>query len=124
MNRATGAFDVLVVENEVALRDVLAKILAHEGFSVRVAADGVEALSMLLGAELPRLIVLDLAMPRLGGEEFLELCRRNPRLEPIPVVVVTGSMRPGLLERMEVADVVSKPPSLKVFLDTVRKHCP
>lgn len=63
-----------------------------------VAANGVEALAMLRGNEMPklllgqrRLILLDLNMPKMGGIEFLRELRADPNLRPLPVIVLTTS---------------------------------
>jgi DNA-binding response OmpR family regulator len=62
---------ILVVEDDAALRDTLAEVLADDGHEVRVATDGEAALSML-HAWVPDLIVLDLMMPRMDGYAFRE----------------------------------------------------
>jgi two-component system response regulator len=63
--------------------------------NVIVARDGVEALDYLLSAEgsLPRVVFLDLNMPRLDGFQVLQSLRANPRTECLPVVVLTSSTR-------------------------------
>jgi DNA-binding response OmpR family regulator len=62
---------ILVVEDDAALRDTLAEVLADDGHEVRVAKDGEAALKML-EAWVPDLIVLDLMMPRMDGYAFRE----------------------------------------------------
>jgi CheY-like chemotaxis protein len=57
---------------------------------VRVAADGVEALAELRSGPRPSVILLDLRLPRLGGEEFLHEMRADPRFEHLPVITMTG----------------------------------
>jgi CheY-like chemotaxis protein len=59
-----------------------------------VAGNGLEALEVLRGAEMPRsrrLVLLDLNMPRMNGIEFLRELRADPELSPTPVVVLTTS---------------------------------
>jgi CheY-like chemotaxis protein len=59
-----------------------------------VAGNGVEALELLRSKDFPRehrLVLLDLAMPRMNGVEFLRALRADPELRPIPVVVLTTS---------------------------------
>ena len=59
---------------------------------VQVARDGAEALEILLGrSELPRLVILDLKMPKLSGLEVLEAMRKDLRAKHVPVVVLTSS---------------------------------
>jgi CheY-like chemotaxis protein len=62
---------ILVVEDDAALRDTLAEVLADDGHEVRVATDGEAALNVLSGW-VPDLIVLDLMMPRMDGYAFRE----------------------------------------------------
>lgn len=59
-----------------------------------VASDGIEALEMLRGDELPkgrRIVLLDLNMPRMNGIEFLQEIRKDPELVSTPVIVLTTS---------------------------------
>lgn len=63
-----------------------------------IATNGIEALAMLRGNEMPkllpgqrRLILLDLNMPKMGGIEFLRELRADPNLRPLPVIVLTTS---------------------------------
>lgn len=79
---------ILVAEDNVAVRRFLADALSQEGFNVRTAVDGIDALEQC-GRELPRLLIADLQMPRLGGAELVaELETRN--LGCFPVIVVSG----------------------------------
>jgi CheY-like chemotaxis protein len=85
---------VLVVEDEPALREIVALFLSREGLEVECAANGVEALAVLQRAR-PDLILLDMEMPVMDG---WELCRRmsetSPRARP-PIVVVTSAYAPA-----------------------------
>ena len=65
------AATILIVEDEKLLQDSLAMILRSQGYNVRVAGDGVEAINCLKSS-VPDLILLDYFMPRLSGKEFLE----------------------------------------------------
>ncbi len=80
---------VLIVEDDSAARELLARKLGAAGFRVTEAADGQQALA-LLAADGACLIVLDLAMPVMNGVEFLTELNAQPELAEIPVVVVTG----------------------------------
>lgn len=63
--------------------------LAEDGFSVVQAADGLEALSVLRSST-PDLILLDLIMPNVGGLEVLATVKADPRLQSIPVLILTN----------------------------------
>lgn len=93
---------ILLVEDNQD--DVDLALLAIESSGVRceveVARDGAEALELLLGQpnsrpqrlpDLPRLVILDLKMPKLSGLEVLEAMRKDLRTKYVPVVVLTSS---------------------------------
>jgi DNA-binding response OmpR family regulator len=77
---------VLVVDDDVALADVVRRYLTREGFAVEVASDGESGLERAL-TTLPDLVVLDLMLPGLDG---IEVCRRLRQTAPIPVVMLTA----------------------------------
>ena len=90
-----------------------------------VAGNGLEALEMLRGAELPRerrLVLLDLNMPRMNGIEFLRTLRADPGLCCTPVVVLTTSNderdRTDAY-RLNVAGYVLKPVSFQEFCEAM-----
>ncbi len=77
---------LLVAEDEVALRDFIARNLRARGFEVLEAETGLEALA-LWEREQPHLLVLDVMMPRMDG---LEVCRRVRERSTVPIVVLTA----------------------------------
>jgi DNA-binding NtrC family response regulator len=80
-------FTVLVVDDEKNIREGLREALALEGYEVATAADGEEALA-LLGREEVDLVVTDLRMPKLSGEELLK--RIAADWPTVPVIILTG----------------------------------
>jgi two-component system response regulator len=93
--------DVLLVEDEADDAELITRALValRPGTRVAVATDGVEALRRLLdddaaSALQPKLIVLDLNLPRLGGMTVLRSLRANERTAKIPVVVLSGTCSP------------------------------
>jgi CheY-like chemotaxis protein len=111
---------IVVVDDEETICETLKDVLEEEGYVVEVAGDGVDALALLRGMiVLPRMIILDLLMPRMDGNTVLSTMRAEPALADIPVVISTSdpSRAPsGVL-------IMKKPVDLDVLLDTVRKHC-
>ena len=87
--RPDDPLTVLVVDDSEPVRDLLAVNLELEGFDVRSAADGLEAIEVAMAWQ-PRVITLDVVMPRLGGFDTLARLRADPATAAIPVVIVTG----------------------------------
>nr|WP_276081446.1 response regulator [Methylobacterium sp. GC_Met_2] len=85
----TGAGDVLVVDDDADMRERLRSVLERNGWSVREAGDGAEALDKVREAT-PRLVLLDLTMPVMDGFSFLHLLRDMPGCVEIPVVVLSA----------------------------------
>jgi CheY-like chemotaxis protein len=81
---------VLVVEDEVGVRRVLARLLGERGFRTIEAGNGREAIARL-AEETPAAIIIDLFMPIMSGVELLKALRRNAYYKRIPTVVMTGS---------------------------------
>jgi len=80
---------VLVVDDEPSVRDYLAQILLDAGFNVLTAADGDEAMELIV-QQPPDFISLDLVMPRKSGRKLLYELRKDKELSRIPVVIVTA----------------------------------
>ncbi len=100
----TPAIRVLVVDDSEAVRSLISVNLELEGYDVRTAADGEEALD-LVAAWAPQVVTLDVVMPRLGGFETLERLRADARTTGTPVVIVTGRAQAVDRERGEALGV-------------------
>ncbi len=85
-------FSILVVDDSMTTRTLEKSILEANGYHVRVAVDGVEALTQLHG-EIPDLVITDVQMPRLDGFGLLEAMKADSKLAGIPVIVVTSLER-------------------------------
>jgi CheY-like chemotaxis protein len=115
--------EVMVVEDDFAIRETLRELLEDQGFVVTGAANGREALARLAEHE-PRLILLDLMMPVMDGLEFRSAQRRDARWARIPVVVISADQ--GLAQKashMEVEGYLAKPFELNELMQTVRRYC-
>src|SRR6476659_5519939 len=82
----TAAGAVLVVDDDVLVRDVVGRYLSRAGYQVTVAGDGEHALRAAQACP-PDLVVLDLMLPGVSG---LEVCRRLRAAGPVPVVMLTA----------------------------------
>jgi DNA-binding response OmpR family regulator len=83
---AAGAGRVLVVDDDMNVRDVVRRYLEHAGYTVVLAGDGEMALR-LVAESVPDLVVLDLMLPGIDG---LEVCRRIRSRSAVPVVMLTA----------------------------------
>jgi len=116
---------VMVVEDDVDIRQALIEILEDHGFGAVGARDGAEALNILSRAtELPCVILLDLMMPVMDGATFRQAQRQDPRLASIPVVVLSAYRD---VDRhaapLDAASVLRKPPSVRELVTVLRTHC-
>jgi CheY-like chemotaxis protein len=112
---------VLVVDDDLLVGEMLDRALSEAGLTVHRAHEGRGALDYLRTATvLPSLIVLDWAMPVMGGEEVLRQLRREPRYAAIPVIVFSATERHGTLAP-PVAAVLTKPVRLRTVIDVVTR---
>lgn len=124
---AAAQAPVLVVEDDEDTRRLLERILAREGYLVRTAADSAEFLQAIRKPPLPRLILLDVELPRISGFKILALLRQHPQTSVIPVVMVTArSENKDVLHAMSLgADgYLSKPVTLEMLRATIEKVLP
>ncbi len=89
MLKACPRAKVLVVEDSDLDRCLINECLEDERIELRTAANGREALQ-LLETFSPDLVLLDLLMPEMDGMSFLDLLRRDPRYQNLPVFIVTA----------------------------------
>jgi CheY-like chemotaxis protein len=121
--------NVLIVEDDPDVRDMLAALLAMEGFHAVGAEDGLEALHLLRAVrhgapETPCLVLLDLKMPRLGGHEFRRAQLGDPTVANVPVAVMSGAV--DIEQRAQALGAVAsvaKPIDVDVLLDVVKRYC-
>ncbi len=120
-----GAIEVLLIEDnasdvELTLRALQKRNLANR---VVVARDGVEALELLQRpAPLPKVVLLDLKLPKLNGLEVLRRLKSDERTKRIPVVVLTSSHEEPDIEesyRLGVNSYIVKPVDFESFASAV-----
>ncbi len=88
---------VLIVEDDVDIRETLGELLASAGYETSSAANGLEGLTAARRAP-PDLIVLDLMMPVMDGWQFRSAQRNDPSLAAIPVIVISASAPPSTID--------------------------
>jgi chemosensory pili system protein ChpA (sensor histidine kinase/response regulator) len=84
-----GRTFVMVVDDSITVRRVTERLLERNGMRVITAKDGVDAVS-LLREHRPDIILLDIEMPRMDGFEVANHVRNDPRLQHIPIVMITS----------------------------------
>lgn len=110
---------VLVVEDDDELRSLIRLAVADAGYASVEAADGVAALAACAERD-PDVILLDLAMPRLGGQAFAHAYRRGPGRAKI--IVTSGTTRAGEESaRLGASVFLSKPFALDELLSAVKR---
>src|SRR5215468_612959 len=120
---------VLIVEDDADMREMLASLLSMEGFHAVGAEDGLEALHLLRtvrhrAPETPCLVLLDLKMPRLSGNEFRRAQLGDPTVANVPVAVMSGAT--DIQQRADALGAVAtlaKPIDFSALLDVVRRYC-
>ena len=116
---------VLVVDDDEAIRESLADLLGDEGYRVLTATNGAEALSLLRPpAKLrPCVILLDLMMPIMNGQEFYAEQQRDPTLAAIPIVVISADKNVALKATGINGEFLPKPVRLDTVLGVLGRHC-
>ena len=121
--------NVLIVEDDGDTREMLATVLATEGFHPVSAEDGLEGLHLLRtvrrrAPDEPCLVLLDLTMPRLGGNEFRRAQLGDPTVASVPVAVMSGATDiEQRAQALGAVATVAKPIDLTLLLDVVRRYC-
>src|SRR6478672_2279569 len=112
--------NILIIDDEKAIRKTLTEILSYEGYKIEEASDGEEGLKKFRERSFD-VVLCDIKMPKLDGIEFLEKAREtNP---DIPVIMISGH---GTIETAVEAvkkgayDYIAKPPDLNRLLITIR----
>ena len=116
--------DVLIVEDDPAIRRLLAVTFGHEGLNVTTARDGMEAIETLKSQRF-RVLVLDLMMPRVSGWEVIDWIKERPEGKPQSVIVVSATNREVLaeLEPDVVNAIVFKPFDVNELAAYVKACC-
>ena len=81
---------ILVVEDDPASRALLSLALESEDLEVVTASGAAEALDFLQSEEPPSLVLLDVSMPGMNGDDFLKRLRETPGLKDLKIVLVSG----------------------------------
>ncbi len=115
---------ILVAEDDAAVVRLYAAYAESRGHTVIVARDGAEAL-VAVASELPDLVLLDIALPKLDGRDVLRQLKANPHTASVPVLVVSAfggdqNLRDLLLE-LGALDVLEKPVDLQIAFEKAER---
>jgi len=125
--------DILLVEDNPTDLELALHTFKQHGFAhrVEVARDGAEALALVFGSDsgqprvrAPRVILLDLHLPKISGLEVLQRLKADPQTRPIPVVVLTSSRENNDLTeayRLGANSYIVKPVDFEEFQKCVRE---
>lgn len=119
---ATSSARVLVIDDDEAVADVLARVIAKDGYEVEIAPDGPRGLVSIANRP-PDVILLDLMLPGLSGFEMCRRLKRELRTRLIPVVLVTGAgQRENRIRGVEAGadDFLAKPVDQQELLARLR----
>jgi CheY-like chemotaxis protein len=121
----TRPAEVLVIDDDPAVRGCLTHLLEREGRTVATACDGRQALDYLRSNPPPRLILLDLTMPAMDGREFLIRRQQVPALREVPVVAFSACIDWDAACPLDLgaAESLYKPFDLPKLLEVTRRYC-
>ncbi len=115
---------ILIVEDMEMNRKIVRIVLKAKGYEVLEAVDAEEALRMLQ-AGLPDLILMDIALPGISGEELTRQIKANSEWSHIPVIALTAAAMKGDQEQFRAAgcdDYISKPVDTHLLVDMVGNY--
>jgi CheY-like chemotaxis protein len=120
-----GMKKILVVEDNEMNRDMLCRRLARKGFSVLIAADGVQGLNVARD-EAPDVILMDLSLPRINGWEACRRLKADQSTSSIPVIALTAHAMSTDRDKALAAgcdDFDTKPVDFVRLLDKIERAC-
>lgn len=116
--------EALIIDDNRTTADALGQMLNVLGFKARIAYGSGAAMSLLASGFTPRFICLDINMPGIGGIEILAYLRREPRLIPVPVFVITSDDQPETRRKalkLGANMLILKPATIDALEEALRK---
>jgi CheY-like chemotaxis protein len=117
--------NVLVVEDNPINMELVVEILDAKGFIIDMAENGKEAVKKA-ETRIYDLILMDIELPEMNGDEATRLIKSKPEYKDIPVIALTSYAMKGDKERIMGAgfdDYISKPIDVSEFIKKVKKYC-
>lgn len=117
-----AAKSVLVIDDDLAILDMIAELLGYEGYQVITSCSGADALARA-EAEAPALILLDLMMPEMSGWQVIAALRARPQTRGIPVVLLSARRDlTSTAQDLGVEQFLEKPFELDDLLQVVQRY--
>ncbi len=116
--------EALIIDDNRTTADALGQMLAVLGFKTRKAYGSSAAMSILASGFTPKFICLDINMPGVDGIELLAYLRREPRLSPVPVFVITSDDQPETrtkVMRLGANAMIIKPATIDALEKALKK---
>ena len=112
--------NVLIAEDDDAIREALEDLLSAAGYRVIAAEDGLEALDWLSTVPVD-LVIVDILMPRLAGPELIQHIRQTSQWASIPILLLSGFADLARYQNLPVDGVQQKPFHLSDLLEKVQR---
>ncbi|HLO30718.1 MAG TPA: response regulator [Anaerolineales bacterium] len=116
--------EALIIDDNRSTADALGQMLNVLGFKTRLAYGSGAAMAILASGFTPKFICLDINMPGVDGTEILAYLRREPRLIPVPVFVITSDDQPETrrkVMKLGANVLIIKPATIDALEDALRK---
>src|SRR5215510_281470 len=116
--------EALIIDDNRTTADALKQMLAVLGFKARAAYGPRPAMSILGTGFVPKFVCLDINMPGVNGTEILAYLRREPRLIPVPVFVITSDDQPETrrkVMKLGANAMIIKPATIDALEDALRR---
>lgn len=113
---------ILLVEDDPNARDMLCALLDLKGFEVYTAENGAQALEML-GSLRPEVIVTDMRMPLIAGDDLIKTIRQREDLADVPIIVLTAFKKDFVMAALAAGatEVLEKPMGVSQLVGTIKK---
>lgn len=115
---------ILIVDDEEDILQLLSFRLKKAGYDIITASDGKKAFDMAIEMK-PDLILADIRMPNMGGEELCASLRANPKAKDIPVIFISASKNEdfdSIISRACAQDFITKPFQPEELLGKINQH--
>lgn len=112
---------VLLAEDDTALRRYIEVLLERAGYEVFSAADGLEAMKLLMTTTVD-VVITDAVMPNVSGYELCRFVRSSPHLRHLPIILLSG-LDPKNAETEQVNAFLAKPITPESLLACIRNVC-